>query len=80
MDPVTLTAAFSAAASVSRLAYVWLDVCLHRRRIESEVRREWERSTSLMATINALPPGSEITETTPDGRRVTIKVPPIEAV
>jgi hypothetical protein len=79
VDPVTLTAAFSAAASLSRPTYVWLSARLHRRRIESEVRRERERSASLMATISALPPASEIAETTPDGRRVTIKLPPIEA-
>jgi hypothetical protein len=79
MDPVTLTAGFSAAASVSRLAYVWLSARLHRRRVELEIRMERERRAALMATISALPPGSEITETTPDGWRVTIKLPPIEA-
>ncbi|MFH8701344.1 hypothetical protein ACWGKK_43000 [Streptomyces chartreusis] len=79
MDPVTLTAGLGAAASLSRLAYVWLSARLHRRRIELEIRMERERYASLMASIRALPPGSEITETTPDGRRVTIKLPPTEA-
>lgn len=79
MDPMTLTVGFSAVASVSRLGYVWLSARLHRRRVKLEIRIERERRAALMVTISALPPGSQITETTPDGRRVTIKLPPIEA-
>ncbi|MFD5483032.1 hypothetical protein [Streptomyces hawaiiensis] len=79
MDSVTLTAGFGTAASVSQLAYGWLSGLLHAYRIKLEIRRERERCTALMATIMALPPGSEITELTPDGRRLTIKLPPSEA-
>jgi hypothetical protein len=75
MDPATVTAGLGAAASVSRLAYIWLSAHLHRRRVEEGLRRDREQQAALLATISELPPGSEITEVLPDGRRITVKLP-----
>ncbi|MBY8840425.1 hypothetical protein [Streptomyces sp. SP2-10] len=79
MDPVTVTAGCGVAASAFRFGYVWLTARSHRRRIEMEIRRAEAQSALLMTTVGSLPPGSEITEVLPDGRRVTIKLPPGEA-
>ncbi|MFH8799918.1 hypothetical protein ACH4F6_10040 [Streptomyces sp. NPDC017936] len=79
MDPVTITAGIGAAASALRLGHAWLSARTHRRRIELETRREQEQRATLRETISSLPPGSEITELLPDGRRLIIKLPPDEA-
>ncbi|MFJ8470174.1 hypothetical protein [Streptomyces swartbergensis] len=76
MDPVLITAFLGVAASAARLGYDWLTARSHRRRVQSEVRSKQERLTALVTTIKALPPGSKIIELFPDGRRITIKLPP----
>ncbi|MDH6590077.1 multisubunit Na+/H+ antiporter MnhE subunit [Streptomyces sp. SAI-133] len=75
MDPATVTAGLGAAAAVSRLAYIWLSAHLHRRRVQEGLRRDRERQATLLTTISELPPGTEITEVLPDGRRITVKLP-----
>ena len=79
MEPVTITAGFAAAAGALRLGYTWMSARSYWRRVEREIRRAEQQRETLIDTIGHLPPGSEITEILPDGRRMTIKLPRGEA-
>ncbi|MDG5807868.1 hypothetical protein P9869_35530 [Streptomyces ossamyceticus] len=79
MEPVTITAGLAVAGGLVRLGYTWMSARAHRRRVEMELRQAEQQRVTLIDTIDCLPAGSEITETLPDGRRITIKLPRNEA-
>ncbi|WP_086796896.1 hypothetical protein [Streptomyces caniscabiei] len=79
MEPVTITAGSAVAVELLRLGYTWMRARTYRRRTEMEIARAEQHRESLIDTIGRLPAGSEITETLPDGRRITIKLPDDEA-
>jgi hypothetical protein len=68
MDPLTTVLVGAAAATAGRVAVT-----------HAETRRLRARA-ELARAVAALPPGTEITSTTPDGSRWDIRVPAAPAV
>ncbi|MBD9701336.1 hypothetical protein IHE56_04360 [Streptomyces sp. ID01-12c] len=79
MEQVTIAAGLAVAGELLRLSCAWMSARSYRRRVEREVARAEQHRGILIETIGRLPAGSEIIETLPDGRRITIKLPGEEA-